>query len=98
MPKFSRKTLYVESGQEAKNILGRLVNGKERARLVESAISRDNARMYLRIAPKHHAAKVVGYLKGRVPCPFSTTTWSGGTVPAAIKHLDSGPLRQYRVV
>ena len=63
IPKHGRKVLYGEAGTEVRDILRRLVEAKDGAKLLEGVVARDH--ICLRMAPKHSAARVMGYLKGK---------------------------------
>ena len=64
VPKYRRKSLYVNLRKYLGNIFHELANQRE-SKIVEGHICMDHIHMLVMIPPKYSVAQVVGYIKGK---------------------------------
>jgi putative transposase len=65
VPKYRKKTLYGANKRRVKEVIQALVDKKEGIEIVEGTVCSDHIHLCMRIAPKHSASSIVGYLKGK---------------------------------
>ena len=68
IPKYRRRTLYVQLRQYLGEVFHRLAVQKE-SRVEEGHLMIDHVHMLLSIPPKYAVAQVVGFIKGKVKLP-----------------------------
>ncbi|TBV09277.1 IS200/IS605 family transposase [Phytopseudomonas dryadis] len=64
IPKYRRRTLYVELRKYLGEVFRRLAEQKE-CRIEEGHLMPDHVHMLLKIPPKYAVSQVVGYIKGK---------------------------------
>jgi putative transposase len=64
IPKYRRKTLFLELRQELGPVLRELASHKESA-ILEGRLLRDHVHILISIPPKYAVSQVVGYIKGK---------------------------------
>jgi putative transposase len=64
IPKYRKKTLYVELRKELRPVLRGLAKHKE-CEILEGKLAIDHVHILIRIPPKYAASQVIGYIKGK---------------------------------